>query len=803
MKVPLRWLAEYVDLTLPVEDLAHRLTMAGVEVERIERSGGDWDNVYVGLVTAVTSHPNADRLRLATIDTGRGEPQIVVCGAPNVAEGQKVAFAVEGATLIDAHSGERRKLKRSTIRGVESAGMVCSNRELGISDEHDGIRVLPDDLTVGTPLTEALGQTVLDLSLTPNRPDLFAVLGVAREVAALTDRPVRSPSADYPAAAPPIEESAGLSIEAPDLCLRYVAALVRNVKVAPSPDWLQQRLQSAGMRPISNIVDVSNFVMLETGQPLHAFDFDKLAGARIVVRRARAEESLHLLDGTERRLAADQLVIADAERALAVAGVMGGDDSEVSRGTTTVLLESANFHGPSVRRTAAALKLRTEASTRFEKGLNPDLALEAARRATQLLVEIGGGEAHAGFLDAYPGRRDPVVIDVPAKRLHQVLGVDLPRERIVGTLARLGFAVTDSPDGYAVTAPFWRSDVTIADDVAEEVARIVGYDVLPSAPLTGTIPEPQPQPQPLRRVMAEARDALAAAGLVEVINYALSSADAIERVQPLTSISETPPLGVANPMSAERTLLRTTLRPGLLDTYAANRRHQRGPIGLFEVGRLFLPRDGDLPLERTLAAALYGGPLAPAAPGAEPRLLDFFDAKAIVQALAAAMRLDLDYEPSEDPALVPGHAAALRLDGDSVGLLGQVHPDVCARFEIDDEVYLFELDLDALASRPRPAPRFVEPSRFPAVAEDLAVVVDEATPAAAVERVLLRQKLVESAALFDVYAGAPIPEGKKSLAFAINYRAPDRTLTEAEVARARTGIVRLLQKELGASIRDQ
>ena len=374
--------------------------------------------------------------------------------------------------------------------------------------------------------------------------------------------------------------------------------------------------------------------------------------------------------------------------------------------------------------------------------MNPDLALEAARRATQLLVEIDGGEAHAGLLDAYPGRRDPVVIDVPAKRLHQVLGVDLPRQRVLSTLARLGFAVTDSPDGYAVTAPLWRSDVTIADDVAEEVARIIGYDVLPSAPLTGTIPEPQPQP--LRRVVAEARDALAAAGFVEVINYALTSTDAIERVQPLTSITETPPLGVANPMSAERTLLRTTLRPGLLDTYASNRRHQRGPIALFEVGRVFLPRDGDLPLEQTLAAALYGGPLAPAAPGAEPRLLDFFDAKAIVQALAAVMRLDFDYEPSEDPALAPGHAAALRLDEDSVGLLGQVHPDVCARFEIDDEVYLFELDLDALASRPQPVQQFVEPSRFPAVAEDLAVVVDEATPAAAVERVLLRQKLVES-----------------------------------------------------------
>ena len=805
MKVPLRWLAEYVNLSLPAEELAHRLTMAGVEVEAIERLGGDWQNVVVGRVQALAPHPNADRLRLATVDAGDDEPATVVCGAPNIAVGQTIAFAREGARLIDAHSGKPRTLKRSSIRGVESAGMVCSDRELGISDEHEGIKVLAQDAVVGTPLADAIGDTVFDFSLTPNRADLFSIVGIAREVAALTGASLREPARDYTAAGPPVEQGTSVTIEAPELCPRYTATIVRGLRLAPSPPWLQARLEAAGSRPINNVVDLTNYVMLELGQPLHAFDFDKLGGGRIVVRRARAGERITLIDGSQRPLTSDNLVIADAQDAVAVAGLMGGTASEVSQTTTTILLESATFNGPRNRRTAASLKLRTEASTRFEKGLTPELALEASRRATKLLVEIAGGTADQGVIDAYPQPRSPVSTTLTHERLRRVLGVELPPDQVVGPLEALGFSVGALPDGYTVTAPYWRSDVSIADDVVEEVARIVGYDNLPSAALQGSLPEAEPQP--LRDTVDRVRDALAAAGLSEAINYSLTSAEAIASVQPLDTIAPLPPLGLRNPLSDERTILRTTLRPGLLESFAANRRRRRGAIGLFELGRVFHPRPDDLPEERTLALALYGGPRPAAAvhdPGRPTAAIDFFDTKAIAQSLAAALRLTFAYEAAADPALLEGRAARLLVGGSAVGAIGQVAPAVAARFAIDEPLYLIELDLDALTqlSAERGPLAFHAPSRFPAVAEDLALVVDEAVPAAAVEQLIARARLVERVELFDLYRGDPIPAGKKSLAFSVDYRAPDRTLTEGDVAKARKGIVRQLQQELGAAIRD-
>ena len=804
MKLSLRWLAEYVDFRLSPEELAHRLTMAGVEVEAIEEIGSDWEHVVVGRVQALTPHPNADRLRLATVDIGSGEPSTVVCGAPNIAVGQTVAFAREGARLVDAHSGSRRVLKRSKIRGVESAGMVCSDRELGISDEHEGIKVLPEAVAVGTPLAATIGDTIFDFSLTPNRPDLFSALGIAREVAALTAGSVREPERGYTAGELLAEEGMSVEIEAPDLCTRYVATLVRGLTVAPSPPWLQARLEASGSRPINNVVDITNYVMLEFGQPLHAFDFDKLGGGRIVVRRAREDERITLIDGSEHALRTDNLVIADAEDAVAVAGVMGDAVSQVSDDTSTVLLESATFNGPSIRRTAAALKLRTEASTRFEKGLTSELAREASRRATKLLVEICGGTA-AGVIDAYPQPQNPVSITLTHERLTRVLGSELPPEQIVTPLEALGFTVDSLPDSYAVTAPYWRSDVKIADDVVEEIARIVGYDHLPSAPLQGSIPDPDPQP--LRDTGTRVRDAFAAAGLVETINYSLVSVDAIASVQPLGTITDLAPLTLRNPMSEDREVLRTTLRPGLLESFAANRRRQRRAIALFEVGRVFHPRPDDLPYERTFAIALLGG-LGPQAAVHEKSgsaaAIDFFDAKAVGQSVAATLRLVFTYEAVDDPALYTGRSARVLVGNSAIGCIGQVEPAVAARFEIEEPIYLIELDIDVLTQviAERGPLEFSPPSRFPAVVEDLAVLVDEAVPAADVERLIARSRLVERVELFDLYRGAPVPAGKKSLAFSIDYRAPDRTLTDSDVAKARKGVIKRLERELGAVIRD-
>ncbi len=821
MKIPLLWLSDYVELSLSPDEMAHRLSMAGAEVETVE-GGADWDGVSVGLVTAVEPHPNADRLRLATVDVGEGEPQTVVCGAPNVAVGQKIAFAREGARLIDPRSGERKKLRRSKIRGVVSAGMVCSERELGLSDEHTGILVLEPDVPLGVPLEQALARavlarTVLEISATPNRPDHLSVLGIAREVAALTGQTVQEPDRSFAGDGPPVEERTSVVIEDPDLCARYIATVITGVKVGPSPSWMQEALLSAGQRPINNVVDVTNYVMLELGQPLHAFDFERLRGGRIVVRRARAGERLRLIDGSEQALAPDSLVIADAEEAVAVAGVMGGAGSEVSEATTTILLEVASFDSASIRRTAAALKQRTEASTRFEKGLNPELAAVASERAMRLLLETAGGRADAGRVDSYPGEQPAATVRLARRRVEQVLGLDVPAERVRSILAALGFDVRASgADGFEVVAPYWRTDIHIADDLVEEVARILGYDALPSAPLRGSIPDPDPQP--LLETRESARDALKGAGLIEVINYVTTSEAIIARVQPPESITQAPPLRLFNPLNMERDQLRTTLRPGLLESYAAAVRRRRdaggGALGLFEVGKVFWSRADDLPDERWLVAALCGGAVAPflleGGSGEGGRGVDFFDAKAVAEAVASSLGVAFRYEAPAagegDPALEAGESARIGVGGPSggkmVGVLGRVQAAVRERFDIEDEVYLLELDVSALAALPRASINVGRVSRFPAVSEDLAVVVEASTPAGAVEAVLLRQELVERAELFDVYVGPQIPSGKRSLAYALTYRAPDRTLTDAEVAAVRASMVGELGRELGGVVRE-
>ena len=814
MKIPLSWLSRYVEITLPVEELAHRLSMAGAEVEGIERSGDGWEHVFVGRVLAVEPHPNADRLRLATVDIGDGSPHTVVCGAPNVAAGQTVAFAVEGATLPGAATGKRRQLKRAKIRGVESAGMVCSERELGLSDEHEGILVLETSAALGTPLAEALGETVLEVTPTPNRPDHLSVLGIAREVAALTGRQVREPAHAYPAEGPPVEERTSVAIEAPDLCPRYIGTVITGLKVGPSPAWMQEALRSVGMRPINNVVDVTNFVMLETGQPLHAFDFEKLRGGRIVVRRAREGEPITLLDGSKQTLTAEDLVIADAERPLAVAGIMGGVDSEVSPQTTTILLESANFQRATNRRTAAALKKRTEASLRFEKGLNPELASVASERAMTLLLEACGGVADVGSADTYPGAAHQPAVHLTRGRVEQILGLDVPVDQVRSILESLGFSARwVPPDKYVVYAPYWRTDIAVADDVVEEVARIIGYDNLPTEALAGALPEPEPSGALETREMV--RDALAASGLAEAINYTTLGAEDLANARVPTEENVLPPLRLRNPMSAERDLLRTSLRPGLLMTYAANARQARGGghtarLGFFEVGKVFVAREGDLPEERTQALALLGGVALQSVhdPSAgERRRVDFFDAKAVAEAVGAALGLSLEYAPPEPvspdgaPGLSAGASAIIRAGAQVVGVVGEVAPEVRAAFEIEGVCYLLELDLAALEAARGDGVSVVALSRFPAVMEDLAIVVDAATPSAQVAAVLERQRLVERADLFDIYTGDQIAAGKKSLAYTLTYRSPDRTLTDKEVARARAGIVKQLERDLGASIR--
>jgi phenylalanyl-tRNA synthetase beta chain len=802
MRVSLKWLADYVDLPLPAKELAHRLTMSGTEVDAILSTGGEWDLISVGQVVAVERHPNADRLTLTTVNLGGSERMTVVCGAPNVAVGQKVAFARTGARLIDGHTGEPSLLRAARIRGVESAGMVCSEKELGLSDYHEGILVLPEDAPVGTPLAEYLGDTILDLNITPNRPDCLSVLGVAREVAALTGGSVREPPHTYPEEGPPIQERVSVEIADPDLCYRYVATLVDGVQVGPSPTWMQRRIVAAGMRPINNIVDITNYVMMELGQPLHAFDFDRIGGGKIIVRRARPGEPLITLDGVERRLEPEMLVIADAAEAVALAGVMGGAESEVSDATTSVLLEAANFNNISIRRTSNALKMKSEASSRFDKGLSPELAAFAARRATRLIVELAGGRAAHGIMDVYPGKAPETRIEVRRSRIQQVLGIDPPTSHVRSVLTSLGFGCRwQPPDTYQVRVPYWRTDVRIPDDVVEEVGRIIGYDEIPVGLVRGAIP-PAP-PQALRELREQVRDALAAAGMQEVITYSLTTLEAIQRVAPPETLAASPPLHVANPMSSEYEWLRPTLRASLLRTLAANQRQREGTLALYEVARVYLSQGQELPREPEHAAGVVGGRRLDRWGHVTEEELDFFDAKGYLEYLFARLGVVPAFEEGEEYALVPGRTARIMLGERAVGVLGQVDPRVAAGFDINGNVFLFELVLDEVLAvlSGRQAHRYEPVPRFPPVVQDLAVVVDEAVTAAQVQSLIQAAALVRRAQLFDVYTGEPVPAGKKSLAFSVTYQSPDHTLTDEEVARAHRGIVERLKRQLGATLR--
>ena len=624
MKVPLSWLREFVDVDLPPEELAHRLTMSGTEVGSIDVIGGTWDNVFVAQVASIDPHPNADRLKLATVAL-HGEQVTVVCGAPNIAAGQLVAFARVGARLVDPRTNNIETLRAATIRGVESAGMVCSERELALGDDHAGILVLPDDAPAGVPLSDYLGDVVFDLEVTPNRPDCMSVLGIAREVAALTGAAIREPDISYAEDGEPVEGAVSVEIADAALCPRYTASVIRGVNVGPSPLWMQDRLAKAGQRPINNVVDVTNYVMLEMGQPLHAFDFNTIAESRIVVRPAAEQEPFVTLDEAQHDLRPPMLVIADGARSVALAGVMGGLNTEMTDATTSVLLESANFNPVNTRRTSQALRLRSESSSRFEKGLQPELAEAALRRATRLILEVGGGRACRGIADAYPQPAPRPAVRFTLARVRKVLGVELDSQRVHGVLTSLGFSVTFVGDGAMhVEVPYWRSDIAQEDDLVEEVARITGYDELPTTMLSSPVPHRSPQPE--RETRERVRDLMVECGMQETISYSLTSAASLERTQAADAPS---PLRVANPMSGELENLRTTLRSGVLATLAANRQQVRDGVRLFEMGRVYLPREADLPLEREMLVGVLAGPHSPESWLGSDENMGFFDAKGV------------------------------------------------------------------------------------------------------------------------------------------------------------------------------
>ena len=814
MRVPLRWLGSLIPLPEDIEALAHRLTLAGLEVTGIERVGGAWEKVVLGRVLEVRPHPDADRLVLVTVDKGAGS-QTVVCGAPNVAPGQAIAFAPEGAVLTDPRSGKPRPLKKSRIRGVVSAGMVCSEAELGLSTEHAGILVLDSDRAAGTPLREVLGDRVLVFDLTPNRADALSILGVAREVSALTGAPLTPPDARVERAGPAIAGRAFVEIQDPDLCRRFTLALIEDVELGPAPRWMQERLTAAGMRPINNLVDITNYVMLETGQPVHAFDYDAVRGHRVAARRARPGETLTTLDGKRRDLDPERLVIADPSGPIALAGVMGGLATEITATTRNVLLEVANFDPASVRRTARAFDLLSDAARRFAWGLPPELAPAASARVCRLLAEHAGGRVAEGMLDVWPDPAPPPVIRLRRSRIPQVLGMEVPRETVRSTLDRLGFEVREEEAVLSVKPPYWRGDIRVPDDLVEEVARISGYDDLPAAPLSGPIPHRPPLPA--RRLRERVRDLAADAGLFEVQTYSLVSVADLAAAAPGPSRDLAPPLRVRNPLAQGRDTLRTSLRPGLLRAAAYNLDRGARAVSVFEVGRCYRAASaagGSPAEEREWAAGLLVGARVDRFHGPTGEGLDFFDAKAPLERVLLGLGVEASFRPAAISGFLGGRTAGIEAGDAAVGVLGQVHPETAAAFGVERDTFLWELDLSLLLEVPGiTAPKAAAPlPRHPAAAEDFAFLVGPEVPAQDLVREALRHPLVVEARVFDDYRFGEAPAGdsppgiaagQRSLGIAVRYRAPNRTLDERDIAKIRRTILKRLKAKYGAVVREQ
>ncbi len=803
MRVPLGWLREFVPLPAS-ETLVERLTAGGLEVDAVERTGPDLAGLRVGHVLERAPHPNADRLSLCRVDLGEGEPLEVVCGAPNVAAGQKVALAPPGSRLPDG-----TKLKRAKIRGVVSNGMICSARELGLGDDAGGILVLDADAPVGAPLGDVVttGDTVLEIALTPNRGDCASLLGVAREVRAHFGGDVTPPPSEPPEQGAPAAREVSVSIEDPDGCHHYVARVVRGVRVGESPDWLRTRLESMGLRPVNNVVDVTNLVLFELGQPLHAFDLAALRGPKLAVRRARRGEPLATLDGAHRVLEPEDLVIADAERAVAVAGVMGGAETEVGAQTHDVLIESAHFDPMRVRRTARRLGLTTEASYRFERGVDREGVRRAADRCARLLAELAQGSVAPGAVEVRGGA--PAVttqVELDPERVNRLLGTALEPGEADALLARVG--VTSAAVAGNVRRcgiPSWRNDLQRAEDLIEEVARIHGYHRIPTTMPWGRLEPVAASAE--HRLGEQARDALRALGLVECMTFPFAAEADLDRLGLAADDARRHTVAVRNPLVEEEGRLRPTLVAALLHLVRRNRSRQVDRVRIFELAHVFRARpEGGLPDEPLHVAAAITS-------GAEARLWEARQAVPLLfQAKGVAERLlqDLGYEAelvpaSPEPFLHPHAALEARVAGRAVGIAGELHPETADRFEIDVPTALVVVDLTALARRPRREPRYAEVSRQPRTHRDLAVLLPRAQAAgevlAAVRQAAGPQCV--SAEIFDRYEGQGVPEGRVSLAFRLVFERPDRALTDAEVTRFTDRVVHLLAERFDGELRER
>jgi phenylalanyl-tRNA synthetase beta chain len=793
MKVSYQWLRELTGVDWSVEEVADRLTLCGTACEDIVATDRYLDKVVVGEVIGLGPIKGADNIQLATVNLGE-ETLELVCGAPNVAVGQKVAVAQVGAKL----AGDI-EIKKAKIRGVESRGMICSERELGFSDDHSGILVLAAEAVPGTPLVDHLDyhDYILDFELTPNRGDSMSAVGIARDLAALAGTKVKYPRVELKTVSENVCDLFKASSEDPVACPRFTARMIRNVKIGPSPWWVQKKLIGAGMRPISNVVDVTNLVMLETGNPVHAFDLDRLGSDRIVVRRAAAGERLITLDGKEHVLTPDVLLITDGKRARAAAGVMGGFDSEVTDDTKNILLEVAHFDASVIRKSRKALGMTSEASQRFEKGVDPNNVPHASARVCQLFAELCGGEVLDGLVDFYPKPIQPPTVTLRPERCNRILGSDFTAERMVEILKSLEFEVTPG-NPIVATIPTFRTDILREIDLIEEVARMAGWDAIPDA--IGNIGPLFAPANPTETFNAEIRTVLTGAGFDEILGHGLADSKFAELLSP-----GMPPLRIINPVSEDLDIMRLDLAQTALTAIAHNLAHRNLDMKLFEIGKVYPPPDakGNWIEEDRLLLAVTGG----SAVGwrDKPRPLDFYDLKGGLEALVRHFHWsEIGLEDSEHAYLVAGQSFALKLNGCHIGSAGLVDSTLARRFGVKQPVYVLQVRLAELSEQSRDLTAFAELPVFPAASRDLAIVLDESVRVGAVIDAIGEAggELAESVAPFDLYAGPQIGEGRKSVAVAIRYRASDRSLSSEEVDDIQARIVARLKEEFKAEIRD-
>lgn len=810
MQVSIKWLKDYIDFTETPEQLADKLTMAGIPVENVVDPGEGLEKVVTGRIEKLEPHQNSDHLQICTMNVGLAENIIIVTGAQNVAEGQVVPVA-----MVGAHLPNGMKISKGKLRGVASNGMLCSAQELKLDleklpeEQKTGIFILPSDTPLGIPAKDVLGlnDVVLEFELTANRADCFSVFGLVREIAAITGNKPHFPEIKVNEDDnTKLNDIFSVEIADPDLCSRFSTRMLKNVKIGPSPEWMQQRLEGAGIRSINNVVDVTNFVMIELGHPMHAYDYDKITGKKLIARRAIEGEELHTLDDTSRKAKGEMLVIADSEKAAGLAGIMGGFETEITDTTTTVVLESADFYGPCIRRTARACGLSSEASGRFERGVDSETTIKALDRAAQLLQEMGACTVCEGIVDVYPNPKQANYVTFTPEQINNHLGTNIAKDVMLNIITSVGFDVTkDENDEITVKVPSWRNDVTCMADISEEIARLHGFDKIKSTLPNGV--SMQGTQSAKQTFIDKVKASLSSQGLYETISFALTNEETFNKL----NIPQDSPLRKAvpimNPLSDEYPLVRTTLLSSIFDNLARNLARKNDDVALFEVGSVFFPKAlpvTELPDEVVKIAGAITGRRNAQGWNQTNDMVDFYDAKGIIEELLANLRVTrYTVEAGTHYAMHPGKTALFKKGRDVIATVGEVHPAVLSAYGITKPVYIFELDATTVMKYMAKDLKYKALPKYPATSRDLAMLVDVDVNAADIEKAMTKaagQNLTQIT-LFDVYTGKQVEEGKKSLAFSLTFQSNDKTLTDAEIDPAIEKIVAKLQKDFNANLR--